>query len=470
MAASWRPAPRSPSSDLSAIRRSPRGREPRIHPKADEVRRTIAGALALLLFGAAGSGAAMAPRMAAAHPARIRTHQAAAVVVRAPARKPPLREARALWVTRWDYGNEATIRQVMDVASRAHLNIVYFQVSGPWDARYPSQLDPCSPRLCGRLGGVPTWDPLAVAVREAHGHGLQLHAWINGLSGWESESGNACRGLVPSVAGQPNHVLIDHPEWAMHTRAGSPQRCPNGEEYVFLSPGWPEVRTHLARVAAEVVRRYGVDGVHLDRIRYPGRDFGWDVPSLAAFGMDPATHPREWAQFRRDLVSRTVAEVHDSIRAVRAVPLSAAVWPIYDRERFGWPSSSGVGEFFQDTWGWAREGKLDVAVPMTYFWTTETPCTYLPRRPGEEPNPDWMCMVRDHVGGLHAAGRHLYAGIRATLPRAEVDKEIRVGRELGVDGFSFYFYSTFAENGLWSYLANGPFAEPAQVPEMDWMK
>jgi uncharacterized lipoprotein YddW (UPF0748 family) len=319
---------------------------------------------------------------------------------------------------------------------------------------------------------VPTWDPLEVAVREAHARGLQLHAWLNALSGWESTRASDCGGLVPSVPGQPNHELIDHPEWAMHTSRGTPQTCPNGPdvEYIYLSPGNPGVRTHLARVAADVVRRYGVDGVHLDRIRYPGKDYGWDRASLAAFGRDPAADPAGWARFRRELVSRLVREVHDSIRAVRAVPLSAAVWPIYDRERFGWPSSSGVAQFFQDTWGWAGEGALDVAVPMTYFYVAERPCSYLPRRPGLEPNPDWACMVADHVAGMKPTGRYVYAGILAGLPFSEVEKQIRMGRERGVNGFSIYSYGALQEVGLWRMLAEGPFREPAAVPRMPWLE
>jgi uncharacterized lipoprotein YddW (UPF0748 family) len=383
---------------------------------------------------------------------------------------PALREeARALWVNRWDYGSAETIRQVMENARRANFNIVYFQVRGPADARYRSALDPCSPRLCGRLGGVPTWDPLEVAVREAHARGLQLHAWINALSGWESKTSADCRGLVRSAPGQPNHVLIDHPEWAMHTRRGNPQACPNGEEYVYLSPGHPGVRTHLARVAADVVRRYEVDGVHLDRIRYPDSGFGWDRASLAAFGRDPEADPAGWARFRRELVNEVVRETHDSIHAVRRVPLSAAVWPIYDRDRFGWPSSSGVGKFYQDTWAWAREGYLDAAVPMAYFYVADRRCSYVPRRPGQEPNPDWDCMVDDHVRGMEPTGRHVYAGILAGLPLAEIDRQIRIGRERGVNGFAFYSYSVLAGRGGISFLANGPFREPAAAPRMSWL-
>src|SRR5215218_599068 len=283
-------------------------------------RRTLLAILPVLLLGA-GAGAALRPRaLSIGHTDAIATVSFLPPAAAVPAdttteRRAPVQQAegRALWVNRWDYGSAETIRQVMDIASRAHFNIVYFQVRGPSDARYRSQLDPCSALLCGRLGGVPTWDPLEVAVREAHARGLQLHAWINALSGWESVRAADCDRLVRSVAGQPNHILIDHPEWAMHTRLRLPMGCPNGPdvEYVYLSPGVPEVRTHLARVAADVVRRYQVDGVHLDRIRYPGDDYGYDRASLAEFGRSPSADPTGWSQYRRGLVSKMVREVHD---------------------------------------------------------------------------------------------------------------------------------------------------------------
>lgn len=380
----------------------------------------------------------------------------------------PRAEARVLWVNRWEYRTAADIRRIMERAARANLNMVYFQVRGPSDAYYRSNIDPCSIRLCGRLGGTPTWDPLEVAVAEAHARGLQLHAWINALSGWDSQKSDFCQQLRRSDPGRPNHILVDHPEYAMHGRSGRPMACPNGEEYVYLSPGHPAVRTRLARVAADVVRRYRVDGVHLDRIRYPGASYGWDRATVAAFGRDPKADPAGWARFRRDLVSRTVHETRDSIQKVRRVPLSAAVWPIYDRDRFGWPSSSGVDQFFQDTWGWARDGALDVAVPMAYFRVNDQPCTYL-RRPGREPNPDWRCMMQDHLDGMRPTGRHVYIGIASGMPHDEIARQIRIGRERGVQGFSFYSFDNLNGRGAVPFLGDGPFREKAVVPPMPWM-
>lgn len=429
--------------------------------------RVLLAAVPVVLIGTAAVGAVLRPDAGDA----LAAPQLIAPAYAAPPPAPAMmEEGRALWVNRWDYGSAATIRQVMENARRANFNIVYFQVRGPWDARYRSRLDPCSPRLCDRLGGVPTWDPLEVAVREAHARGLQLHAWINALSGWESTSQALCRQLRPSAPGQPNHVLVDHPEWAMHTRGGRPMACPNGDEYVYLSPAHAGVRTHLARVAADIVRRYQVDGIHLDRIRYPGVAFGHDAASLRAFGRDPAANPQDWARFRRDLVNRMVRETHDSIHAVRRVPLSAAVWPIYDRTRFGWPSSSGVADFAQDTWEWARGGYLDVAVPMTYFRVASERCSYRPLRAGEEPNPDWDCMIADHVAGIRPTGRHVYAGVLPGLGREEILKQVRIGRQHGVNGFSFYFYSALANMNAWAFLGDGVFREPAVPPRMDWLE
>jgi uncharacterized protein YjdB len=67
-------------------------------------------------------------------------------------------EARALWVTRFEYTTAsavdfAKIAQIMEKAAQARFNVVYFQVRTAGDALYYSDLEPCSPRMCGTLGG-----------------------------------------------------------------------------------------------------------------------------------------------------------------------------------------------------------------------------------------------------------------------------------------------------------------------------
>jgi uncharacterized lipoprotein YddW (UPF0748 family) len=370
----------------------------------------------------------------------------------------PAIEARALWVSRFEFDSPAKIEQIMQRAGAANFNIVYFQVRGAADAIYRSAIEPCATVLCSRLGGTPTYDPLEIAVRAAHENGLELHAWLNALTGLSSGGAAACATLVESSPGNPRHVLLEHPEWAMVNDAGERQGCPNTEEYVWLSPGIPEVRTRLARVAADITRRYAVDGIHLDRIRYPGTRWSHDPTSVAAFGRTPSDDPSAWAQFRRDLVSLTVRETFDSVRAVRGdVPLSVAAWGIYE-DRWNWRSSRGFAQYYQDPHAWASGGYLDVAVPMTYYEIAAQYCAFA----------DWGCLLDDHLAAYRAAGRHLYMGIPANKGAAETIAQINLGRSKAVDGFSVYSYSSAAAAGLFEQLPLTVFKRKASVPAMSW--
>ena len=370
----------------------------------------------------------------------------------------PAQEARALWVSRFEYGSPSDVDSIVARAARTNLNVIFFQVRGAGDAFYHSDLEPCAVALCGSLGnGRPAWDPLAVAVAAAHARGLQLHAWINALSGWSAGSATSCSLLQPSAAGSPPHMLIAHPEWRVVDASNTAQPCPDApNEYLYVSPGIPGVRTHLARVAADIARRYGIDGIHLDRIRYPGPAWSHDTTSRRVFGKDPTAFADDWAQFRREQVALAVRETFDSVRAARPTAvLSAAVWGIW-QDRWGWSSSHGYGQYFQDPRAWVAAGSLDVAVPMTYFAIAATPCAFA----------DWACLLDDHLV-MQASGRHVYIGVAASRGTAQVLQQIELGRRRGVAGFALYSSSSVTAEMRAALLA-GPFALPAQVPAMSW--
>ena len=372
---------------------------------------------------------------------------------------PPAVEARALWVSRYEYDSSARVAEIMTKAADAGFNLVYFQVRGMADALYRSSIEPCGVALCGRLGGTPRWDPLEVAVREAHARGLQLHAWINALTGWAAARPEVCALLRESEPGNPRHILRERPELAVRSRAGRPTPCPTGDgwiEYVYLSPANPEVRRRLARVAADIARRYPVDGLHLDHIRYPGRDFSYDAVSLAAWERARSTRPAyDFDQFRRDQVTAAVAGVRDSIDAARpGVALSAAVWGIYD-DPWGWGSSRGVSWFFQDPREWARRGLLDAVVPMTYYRVNRTYCGFA----------DWACLADDHLEALQRrGGTPVYLGISADYGAKEVLREIEMAREKGAAGVAIFSVRQLERQGLWRVLREGPFRTPARLP------
>ena len=394
-------------------------------------------------------------------------------------------EARALWVTRFEYTTSsavdfAKIATIMQKAASARFNVVYFQVRTSGDALYYSDLEPCSPRMCGTLGGPrPSRDPLDVALEEAAKYGIQVHAWLNAYTGFISGSSAACNQFINST---PANWLKANPTWSVSTKVFSTgvitrqvDNCLGTPEYMWVSPGVPQVRQQLALVAADIARRYGpkgLRGIHLDRIRFPSNQVSYDPATQEAFRAATGAYPTSnaqtsWLNFRRGLVNQGVQEVFESVRAVDpAMVLSAAVFPGY-QPRAGWSAQWSYTDLFQDPQAWAQGGYLDVEVAMNYpataastSWTVKAYCS----------NTDWTCVLDDHIQRIERqAGRQMYIGVGAIKGWTEVEKQINLAHDRTATGISVYSFSQVdaIPNG-WNLLANGPFKHPATIPVMPW--
>ncbi|GMV04129.1 MAG: hypothetical protein AMXMBFR53_04100 [Gemmatimonadota bacterium] len=380
-------------------------------------------------------------------PAWIRVQSAAgadsvAFTVQPLAAGDSLTETRALWVSRFEYASEGDVRTVMQRAANAGFNVVYFQVRGRADAFYRSAWEPWAANLTGTLGKDPGWDPLAVAVDEGRRHGLSVHAWINAFTGWA--------GTTPPPVSVPLHAFLEHPDWAMVRSDGVVM--PYSGDSRWLSPGHPGVRTRLARVAADIVRKYQVGGIHLDFIRYPGTDYSWDAPSLAAWDSARAAEPGlGFDEMRRRFVTRAVAETRDSVRAVSGqAQLSAAVWGIYQNGR-GWSNvTTGYATIFQDARAWDRMGIVDVLAPMVY-WTI-TP-TYGDRL-------DYAWLADEHAS---AVGTTLLVGMYVPgMDGTSLVRHVERARMAGAEGVSVFSYSALNDAGLWTALKGWGFYWPAR--------
>jgi len=354
------------------------------------------------------------------------------------------REARGVWVTRWDYSSPGDVATIMSNAALGGFNQVYFQVRGTADAYYASSLEPWSADL-GALGEDPGWDPLLEAVGEAHARGLEIHAWLNTFPLWSGSS--------PPPSSTPEHIYNAHPDWICADSSGT--AMPLGDGYVFGSPGNPDLQDHVAAVAADITRNYAVDGIHLDYIRYPGIDYCFDAVSearfAAALAADPSLSRDDW---QREQVAATVRKTHEAVEAERAgAALSAAVWFIC-RNVWGWSSvSQGCVEFYQDPRAWAAEGTIDAVVPMIYFDIAEPYGSRL----------DFRAMLDDHVSGM--SGVPVYAGIdgdEATF--ADIAGEIGYARTAGAAGYVIFAYSSIVSHDAFDDFADGPNAEEAWPP------
>lgn len=270
---------------------------------------------------------------------------------------------RAVWVTRMDYKTSDDVVQIMDNCAKAKFNTVIFQVRGNGTVFYPSKIEPWAEQFDF---ADPGYDPLQLAIDEAHKRDMELHAWVNVMPAWQG----------PGEPADPKQLYHAHPDWFWYDKDGNRQPTyheVNGESrewYVSLNPCLPEVREYLVGVFKEVVKNYKVDGLHLDYIRFPNEpvvrgeaipDYPHDARTLELFkkdtGSTPESNPEAWNEWRTDQVNKLMADIHDMMRSTRPTAvLSSAAGSVRENAL----------KHYQDGEQWMKSGNVDVIYLMNY--------------------------------------------------------------------------------------------------------
>ncbi len=390
----------------------------------------------------------------------------------------PVREFRAVWVSYIDWpGTEtdpalqkAEWIRMLDTFSDLNINGVFFHVRAEADALYGSRYEPWSRLLTGVQGRDPGYDPLAFAVAEAHRRGIELHAWMNP---YRTRISSGCgKGRTHFAA---DHITQTHPEWVIDFSIGS-RGC-----YQMLDPGIPQVTEWIAKIAADIVKRYDVDGIHFDDMFYPYPGPGYS----GVKGEDYRTYQkykkgkisiRDW---RRENVNRMIDAVNKSIKTIRKdVRFGISPFGIW---RSGVPEGirgmSSVDAIYSDALAWLEKGSIDYLTPQLY-WKTHG-------------SPDYQRLLEWWAEKVHEAGRHIYPGQilyyvgtdrfpeQGNKPRSpkeiiEQVKSNREARDRSVLGNAFYRALNDKDQLLGPVqirqeLEKGLYAAPALPPIMDWL-
>ncbi len=266
---------------------------------------------------------------------------------------------QGLWITRWDYQSPDDVRQAIAAAASIGITDIYWQVRGQADAYYPSPNEPWGIELLKYNPNPPTFDPLKIAIEESKLYKVRIHAWVNVMPMW--------RGKHPPR--DRSHIFHTHPEWRLRDDAGNMQPLHDG--YVVVNPVLDDVHDHIVQVIGDIVKRYDIDGIHLDYIRYladeikPNQLMPGDPISrnLYAKQTGKSADPKkiDHKQYRlwiKSRISTLVKRIHDeSIRNARGVRLSAAVWRRPDLAK---------DRYLQDAVQWVNDGYMDAIMPMIY--------------------------------------------------------------------------------------------------------
>ena len=371
--------------------------------------------------------------------------------------KPSTKEGRGLWVTRWEWAIQSNtdlpalqqqrIIEIFDAAKQAKLNFIVFQIRGNGDAFYRSNFEPWSDLLTGVLGKDPGWDPLEFALAQAHNRGMELHAWFNTFPIW--------RGAEPPPRTTPEHAYNAHPEWIVCDSSGKPM--PLSAHYVSLSPGIPEAREFIHKVAMDIVSNYDIDGFHFDYIRYPeGADklgYSQDPVSIRLFNT-PDGNPDNlsWGDWQRENINKFVRRFYDEATALKPwLKISAAVIGKYDYSDW-----NGYHIVFQDAKKWIDEKKMDFIAPMIYWQTNH------PEAPYGEIVKNWFRLKRD---------RYIFPGMMINSLGAEnwavqeVSRQVTINRN-GGNGMVFFSFGGLEKAR--SQLKENGFRLLANMPPMSW--
>jgi len=338
-------------------------------------------------------------------------------------------EIRAVWLDRGTIvraGSKAGLAQIFDRLAQAGINTVFFETVNAGYTIYPSQVaKEQNPLISG-------WDPLADAVKLAHERDMELHAWV-----WTFAAGNQRHNEILNLnLDYPGPVLAAHPDWANYDNLGN--MIPVGQSKPFFDPANPEVRQYLLKLYEEIVTRYNVDGLQLDYIRYPfqdpsaGRTYGYGKAARAQFqqltGVDPVnispSQPdlwQKWTTFRTEQVDSFVAQLSRQLRQKQPnLILSVAVFPLPELERI---------QKIQQNWEtWARQGDVDLIVPMTYALDTSR----------------FQRLAQPWIASKQLGATLLVPGIRLlSLPTIGAFDQLQLVRDLPVSGYALFAAENF---------------------------
>jgi uncharacterized lipoprotein YddW (UPF0748 family) len=414
-----------------------------------------AAALLVMLAGCAGLSAPMAG-VASAPPAPAAAFEGPA---------PAPREFRGAWVASvanidWPTqpGLSAQVQRaqavaILDRALEIGLNALILQVRAAGDALYPSPLEPWSEALSGvqGKGPQPAYDPLAFWVEQAHRRGLELHAWFNPYRARHSSA----KGPLAAT-----HLGMRRPELVR----------PYGDQ-LWFDPGEAAAAAQLLAVVADVVRRYDIDGVHIDDYfyPYPVTQGGVDLPfpddeTYARYRL--ADGPLARDDWRRANVDALVQSLYRSVHEAKPwVRVGISPFGIGRPER----RAAGVAGFSQfdrlhaDVERWLASGWLDYLAPQLY-WTLAS-----------ETQP--FAVLLDSWRAENILERHLWPGlytsqVARSWPATELLDQIALLRtRKGATGHIHFSMSALMQDreGLATRLHGGPYAEPALVPASPWL-
>jgi uncharacterized lipoprotein YddW (UPF0748 family) len=393
---------------------------------------------------------------------------------------------RSYWVDAFNPGiyTPAQVEKLVDDALAINANALIVQTARRYDCFCNRAL---YPRTDAAIDPAP-YDPLDQIIEKAHDAGLEVHAWVNVNTMWNSAT-------APT---SPDHVFNQHgpsatgaDRWLNKKADGTELQGANA----YVDPGHPDAVDYIVEAIQSIVSEYDVDGINLDYVRYPDfnsttthSDWGYNDVSVARFQEAtgrtdvPAASDPQWSQWRRDQVTNLVRKIYLGMWEVdpsARLSMDAITYGFGPQSVGGWEKTRTYAEVLQDWKGWQEEGIMDTVVAMNYKreWMPDQAQMFA----------EWNEVLADWQGHRQAvSGPALYLNeiedsveqVNGLLTPTDAGNTV-----VGWSGYSYANPSLTAaaspdaavkdaeRDALAEALTTGddaPFADPAAVPSMTW--
>ena len=272
------------------------------------------------------------------------------------------REFRAAWIQavngQWigmtTNQMKETLSYQLDELWRDGVNAIIFQVRPECDALYKSDLEPWSRFLTGQQGTPPSpyWDPLQWMIDECHKRGMELHVWINPY--------RAKTKTTTWLA--PNHIYNRRPDL-----------CFEYDGLYLLNPGNPAAKDYICKVVDDIVKRYDIDGLHIDDYFYPYPVAGLGIDDDREFARynNGIANKNNW---RRENVNVFIKQLAKTIHDRKPwVKFGVSPFGIYRNEKSDPKVGSDTNgtqnydDLYADILLWVNKGWIDYCVPQLYW-------------------------------------------------------------------------------------------------------
>lgn len=365
--------------------------------------------------------------------------------------RPPMppREFRGAWVAvvhniDWPSAKglsaatqQAQARAILDRMASLNMNAVILQVRPHADAVYASSREPWSHWLSGTMGKSPGYDPLEYWIKEAHRRGIEVHAWFNPFR------------ALSNVA---------HPASSNHVSRSAPHITKRFGSLLWCDPGHPETRQRALAAMLDVVRRYDIDGVHLDDYFYPYPEGGRTYQD----GRSPAQ--------RRAIVDGFVKDLYTQVKGAKPwVRVGISPFGIW---RPGVPDGieAGIDAYEQlgcDARKWLANGWVDYLAPQLY-WRDQ------PRKQSFSALLEWWRAQGTRPVWPGIAVSRVQSGDDPGRPASEIVKQVGLSRSVGRRNYAGHLQWSMKglmdnRGGVANALSSSMYGEPVLVPPMPWM-